>query len=472
MVIKMPIDLPVFQPQVQGGSITQIKPHDDFSESVMKGYQVGRIIAGIPQQEDALKLERMRQQLFQSRESFPLEQQLLRDKHGNVPYERSKVVQDILESPGAVSGMSTGPVVPIGNSPFAKTMQFAAPEGNGQVPSDTVQMDIPGQDIGISPSRMQEYLKERVNRKGYSGKAILAGHDVVDMVQVVMQPDGTFWKNGQPFYGKITKQYAPKLYGQIDERALEWNPSTEEIYYQDDRTSPSTEEMKRFVKLGGPTLSFQTDPSGKMFGFPTTGPTKGQGTPATVASGEAPPEPTVENPNPAEPQKPFTKSTPQSEKIQGELRNLKDARAFTGLMHDLYNKVKKQGNVGMISGNVTKAMNFVSGGAYDPNAATYNTNRDAFAASLRGLTGDDSRFSDADREALKGVLAKIEKNEEVGETQWALVNGILDKREKIRWEDEKLGKKETTTEMSIKEPPKKGTREIKDPEFGTIKISR
>lgn len=414
-------------------------------------------------------MDRLRQQLLQSEQSFPKEQRKLDDEHGNVPYNRSKVVQDILESPGAVSGMSTGPVVPIGNSPFAKTMQFAAPEGNGQVPSDTVGMDIPDKDIGISPSRVQAYLHEKAKRG--EGNTVYIGNNPVTKLPLMKHRDGSITENGRPYYGPVSKQYSPKLIGQINDRPIMWNPTDMTLEYADDKSPVPAAEWKEFVKLGGPTLSFQTDPDGNMFGFATTGPDKGTGTPAMVPTGEAPAEATPDAPNPKPPLKSFTKATPQSEKIQAELRNLKDARAFVGKMKGLFDEVKKRGNVGLVTGNVTRAANFVTGGAFDPAAETYNTNRNAFAASLRGLTGDDSRFSDADREALKGVLAKIEKNVKPGEIQWDLVKGILDVREEIRLEDKKLGRDKTTTEMSIKEPAKGKTRTVNYPGIGPIKIT-
>lgn len=152
-----------FNPQVLPSSRVDLPPSDDFTTSALKGYQLGRVFAGIPQQIEALKIAQLQQDMAQEAQLHPLKIAELQGQIGNIPYNRSKLVSDILGEPGIVTNADTGPVVPVGDTSMDETMRFAAPEGGGQVPADAVSVglpDLPG--VARSPAlrREEDELKD------------------------------------------------------------------------------------------------------------------------------------------------------------------------------------------------------------------------------------------------------------------------------------------------------------------------
>lgn len=170
----MAIQLANFTPQVNRGSMVDLPPVDDFSESVVKGYQAGRIFAGIPQQLDELKIAQQQQEFDQNSQMFPEKLKLVQQENLNQPVNRELAIGKFLGDPSTVTNMDTGPVVPVGNSHMALTQQFAAPNANRtipgaiseQVPSDTREINIPGYPgVGVSPTVGKNFELQKRNEE-------------------------------------------------------------------------------------------------------------------------------------------------------------------------------------------------------------------------------------------------------------------------------------------------------------------
>lgn len=230
-----------------------------------------------------------------------------------------------------------------------------------------------------------------------------------------------------------TDPKATRELGTIDGRLVVRDPYGQTTYFED--TKEPVGDLSRLIPVSGVSNVYLPDPQGNVFGFPAKGPQAGKGFPATITT---PTETTSTGAVSAT--TPFVKQTPQSEKITSELRAVEDADAMIKQMEELYNEIVAEGNTGVVKGNITKGLNAISGGAYSPKAQTYTNLKNGFLASMRGMTGDDARFSDADARRLSELLSGIELNPEAAALQWKEITGLLEKRKQIRWADEKLGK--------------------------------
>lgn len=266
-------------------------------------------------------------------------------------------------------------------------------------------------------------------------------------------------QNGEVILDQPNKPTAPtrtSTLGTIDGRLVVRDPYTRSTFFED--TGEIVTDFSKLIPVGGPSNVYIPDKEGNVMGFPTKGPDVGRGTQAVIVDKTAPVQPpapapvtapaspdqvppTVAPAQPAQPEeKKMVKSTTNSQKIEAELRSLADSDAMLNQMHSLYQSIVQEGNTGPYKGRTVQwILNPLTGGKYSPNAQTYVNLKNGFLASLRGMTGDDARFSDADANRLSQLLSGIELDPGAAEKQWGEVFELINKRKKIRWADEKAG---------------------------------
>jgi hypothetical protein len=86
---------------------------------------------------------------------------------------------------------------------------------------------------------------------------------------------------------------------------------------------------------------------------------------------------------------------------------------------------KGGGSQGIISGNITNVLNTLTGGNYNPNAATYEDLADTLALTLAKLAGNTGAPSDTDRAKARNMLPKVTDSKEKAAAKWAAIDQLL-----------------------------------------------
>lgn len=86
---------------------------------------------------------------------------------------------------------------------------------------------------------------------------------------------------------------------------------------------------------------------------------------------------------------------------------------------------KGGGSQGIISGNITNVLNTLTGGNYNPNAATYEDLADTLALTLAKLAGNTGAPSDTDRAKARNMLPKVTDSKEKAAAKWFAIDQLL-----------------------------------------------
>lgn len=86
---------------------------------------------------------------------------------------------------------------------------------------------------------------------------------------------------------------------------------------------------------------------------------------------------------------------------------------------------KGGGSQGIISGNITNVLNTLTGGNYNPNAATYEDLADTLALTLAKLAGNTGAPSDTDRAKARNMLPKVTDSKEKAAAKWYAIDQLL-----------------------------------------------
>lgn len=206
----MPLEFPTFNPQARN-NIVDLPPADDFSTSVAKGYQAGRIIGGQQQQLDQVKLGILREQL----QSLPVERQL-------------QIIEGIQKlAPGIVNPGQPGSTMPeypsegVTGGPSSATLRNAAPSNAvgvpaadiatrqaqdmaAQTPADTVPVQFPRMGaINYSPSKQAQFNMMMLTRPWALAqeRAALSQKNWEERQDIIRKPTGDMDRaTGLPIY--------------------------------------------------------------------------------------------------------------------------------------------------------------------------------------------------------------------------------------------------------------------------------
>lgn len=111
--------------------------------------------------------------------------------------------------------------------------------------------------------------------------------------------------------------------------------------------------------------------------------------------------------------------------IQKEERQLDDAFDTLNQLHDLYKNIASEGAVGPVAGRLTNAANFLTGGGYNPDAATYRSLKEGFTARIKALSGDVGVMTDQDQARIGQLIADIDKDPSHAENNFKEIKQIV-----------------------------------------------
>jgi len=83
------------------------------------------------------------------------------------------------------------------------------------------------------------------------------------------------------------------------------------------------------------------------------------------------------------------------------------------------------GAQGVVGGNITNLLNGVTGGAYNPNAATYEDLANTLALTLAKLAGNTGAPSDTDRATARQMLPSVTDSASKATAKWYAINQLL-----------------------------------------------
>ena len=83
------------------------------------------------------------------------------------------------------------------------------------------------------------------------------------------------------------------------------------------------------------------------------------------------------------------------------------------------------GAQGVVGGNVTNALNTLSGGAYNADVATYNQTRALTSSMLARALGEKGTLSDTDRKYINDNLPKVTDDPTDAEKKFRAIYNML-----------------------------------------------
>lgn len=96
------------------------------------------------------------------------------------------------------------------------------------------------------------------------------------------------------------------------------------------------------------------------------------------------------------------------------------------ILNQLYGLYQQMGgSQGIVGGNVTNALNTISGGAYNSDVATYNQTRALTSSMLARALGEKGTLSDADRKYINDNLPKVTDDPTVAEKKFKAIYSML-----------------------------------------------
>lgn len=100
--------------------------------------------------------------------------------------------------------------------------------------------------------------------------------------------------------------------------------------------------------------------------------------------------------------------------------------AGMNILNQLYDLYQQMGGAqGVVGGNVTNALNTLSGGAYNSDVATYNQTRALTSSMLARALGEKGTLSDADRRYINENLPKVTDDPTVAEKKFRAIYNML-----------------------------------------------
>ena len=105
-----------------------------------------------------------------------------------------------------------------------------------------------------------------------------------------------------------------------------------------------------------------------------------------------------------------------------------DAKALAGLntLEELYRLYQSfGGSQGVIKGNITNALNTVSGGAYNPAAATFDSVAQGSIGRIVKAMGDSGTLSDSDKENALKMIPKVSDSPALAEQKFQSLYSLL-----------------------------------------------
>ena len=100
--------------------------------------------------------------------------------------------------------------------------------------------------------------------------------------------------------------------------------------------------------------------------------------------------------------------------------------AGMNILNQLYSMYKQMGGAqGVIGGNITNALNTITGGAYNADVSTYNQTRALTSSLLARALGEKGTLSDTDRKYINDNLPKVTDAPEVAEKKFKAIYAML-----------------------------------------------
>lgn len=100
--------------------------------------------------------------------------------------------------------------------------------------------------------------------------------------------------------------------------------------------------------------------------------------------------------------------------------------AGLNILNQLYGLYQQMGGAqGVVGGNVTNALNTLSGGAYNADVATYNQTRALTSSMLARALGEKGTLSDTDRKYINDNLPKVTDDPTVAEKKFRAIYNML-----------------------------------------------
>lgn len=100
--------------------------------------------------------------------------------------------------------------------------------------------------------------------------------------------------------------------------------------------------------------------------------------------------------------------------------------AGMNILNQLYDLYQNMGGAqGIVGGNVTNALNAVSGGAYNTDVSTYNQTRALTSSMLARALGEKGTLSDTDRKYINDNLPKVTDDPAVAEKKFRAIYNML-----------------------------------------------
>lgn len=100
--------------------------------------------------------------------------------------------------------------------------------------------------------------------------------------------------------------------------------------------------------------------------------------------------------------------------------------AGMNILNQLYSMYKQMGGAqGIVGGNVTNALNTITGGAYNADVSTYNQTRALTSSLLARALGEKGTLSDTDRKYINDNLPKVTDAPEVAEKKFRAIYNML-----------------------------------------------
>lgn len=100
--------------------------------------------------------------------------------------------------------------------------------------------------------------------------------------------------------------------------------------------------------------------------------------------------------------------------------------AGMNILNQLYSMYKQMGGAqGVVGGNITNAINTITGGAYNADVSTYNQTRALTSSLLARALGEKGTLSDTDRKYINDNLPKVTDAPEVAEKKFKAIYTML-----------------------------------------------
>lgn len=100
--------------------------------------------------------------------------------------------------------------------------------------------------------------------------------------------------------------------------------------------------------------------------------------------------------------------------------------AGMNILNQLYSMYKQMGGAqGVVGGNITNALNTITGGAYNADVSTYNQTRALTSSLLARALGEKGTLSDTDRKYINDNLPKVTDAPEVAEKKFRAIYTML-----------------------------------------------